>query len=1035
MRKLVREHCIKSSFSAAADLLTRTLMLLALVATTMMVGAQTTKADSSSITSLVTKRWVTNRNLDSYLGLQAIAVNENTPGITDDYGISVTALTDPEYKRNPGSANAETYSFWKAALQGGSYGQAQTDNTGDDQTMSGTEIERVRWRNGGLQWMGEEGNWKNFDATQNPTLSLYYRQSVYLKEGDAGSAKDAARLQLSDWYTSDWGSYSNQNKKAFMISVYEENEGQSPRLIWISKPMYYYNDSAGVKHAGVDITRELLRNGYDIVDAALYVPQTKYNSMWWSEYFDTYKYNFIREGNRIGDLKTRSSAMDFSIDWKNGEHQILHVTVRRTGQTNLRKVMAAGAENMGNQEFTFEAIAKLDNRQNSLYWRDGYTWYQEYPIDGTSDGQQYVNARTFEGPDPDNNGQMTTFVSLGPFKVRPGSTVSIKGLPTDAVVRYQEIGSGTNDPSAFEVQQRYTFFSGKYSSDPHEQASPGNGGAAVFTNTPSKGDGKLLITKRFSNLDQLTDRERWTIQNTFRISEEGDEAGRVSGQLPVLTLNNASTKGDILNAQSETEYTWELNKLSTGDPITLVESGYTSGAMDVVSSTFVAQNDGIFSPRASVQVSNVTQTVVFDNYYRPRRADVIVTKQWKDVEEDQKGTVKAKLWAVSSENKSKRALVTDQIVLNANGGWIFDAGQLPLHTPELGDIEYVVEETSVGDVPFSQTKLRATQTTTKQVTANSGTVQVNVTNSGVTTATIKIHSFFEGPNKSQLPLVGSVYRIVAEEGVEAPQLPVKLLVGEDGYTMELSGLHPGKYKVEESSVPKGFSTHSNLEFVVGDDGGVTFFGELITPGADGVYTLPVSHLAVAPVRIFKHALIVGATPPNNVGKALPGATFKFVALDVGNTVLTQERSTGMDGMTQQENLTPGEYMVYETKAPAGYGMMDYEVRVRVNAPSAYNQQPSVEVLEIRDGKAGTWSTLNPQNRLWTIKIGDAEIGTLPQTGKSGHLVMAVVGSTLVLGSLVYAFKRLRGARDGEVLCIRLREDGNLGSAVTRVLLL
>lgn len=1013
MSNLVRKHCIKSRFFTVVALLTRSLVLLALVGVTMMVGAQTTKADPSSVTSLGATRWVTNRELDTRLGIARITLNQDTPGITDDYGISVESLSASELRAPGSNSNSEIYSFWKASLQGGSYGRPQTGNQGDDQSMTGTAIERVRWRDGGLQWMGEEGNWKNLDQAQNPTLALYYRQMVYLKENENGNAKNAARLQLSDWFTTDWGEYYRQNKRAFMVAVYEEGEGQSPRVIWISQPLYYYDHSQGVKHAGVDVSRELLRNGYDIVDVALYRPQYNYSSMTWATQFNYNKWNFIREGSRIGDLKTRDGAIDFSIDWKNGDHQILHVTVRRTGSTNLRKELAPGAERLRNEDFTFEAIAKLDSHQNDQYWRGGYTWYKEYPIDGNSDGKQYVTARTYEAPDPDNNGQMATFAILGPFTAKPGQNVSISGLPVDAVVKYRELGSRTNDPSAFKVTQKYSVESSKYSSTPHQLAKVGGDGAAVFTNTPSNGDGKLLITKYFSNLDKLTDRERWTILNTFRISEEGTESGRVDGELPVLTLGNATTKGDLLNAASTTEYTWELNQLNTGTPITLVEHGYAPAAMDVVSSTYVAHNDGIFSPRASVEVSNISQSVVFDNYYKPRRADVVVTKEWKKVEANQKGTVKARLWAVSGEDKTKRALVTDQVVLDENGGWVFDAGKLPLHTSVLGDIQYVIEETSVGDVPFSQTKLRATQTTTRKITDTASTVQVNVVNSGQATATIRIHSFFEGPDKSKQPLVGSIYRIVAEEGVDAPQLPIKLVVGQDGYTMDLAGLRPGKYKVEESSVPKGFSTHTNLEFVVGDDGGLTFFGDLLTPGEDEVYTLPVSHLAVAPVRIFKHALVAGATPPNNVGKALPGATFKFVPLDQGNNVLTEERKTGMDGMTQVENLTPGQYLVYELKAPAGYGLMDYEVRVRVTAPASYDKQPTVEVLEIRDGKAGTWSVLNPQNELWTIKIGDAEIGRLPNTGKSGHLVMAVVGALLVLGSLGYALSSLRVRRGGE----------------------
>ncbi|MBE6772612.1 MAG: isopeptide-forming domain-containing fimbrial protein [Ruminococcaceae bacterium] len=136
------------------------------------------------------------------------------------------------------------------------------------------------------------------------------------------------------------------------------------------------------------------------------------------------------------------------------------------------------------------------------------------------------------------------------------------------------------------------------------------------------------------------------------------------------------------------------------------------------------------------------------------------------------------------------------------------------------------------------------------------------------------------------------------------------------------------------------------------------------------------------------------------GKQLEGAEFtlkdatdkeiSFVAIDGGYRVATAEdantTTTIVAGNVVIKGLDADTYSLTETKAPAGYNLLDDSINVTVNAATT-----------------GNTITFAPVNQEVVNKTG----GLLPETGGIGTTIFYVVGLVLVLGAAVLLITKKR----------------------------
>ncbi len=134
------------------------------------------------------------------------------------------------------------------------------------------------------------------------------------------------------------------------------------------------------------------------------------------------------------------------------------------------------------------------------------------------------------------------------------------------------------------------------------------------------------------------------------------------------------------------------------------------------------------------------------------------------------------------------------------------------------------------------------------------------------------------------------------------------------------------------------------------------------------------------------------------GKQLEGAEFtlsnaegvmSFVAIDGGYRVATEGETgttTIVAGKVVIKGLDADTYTLTETKAPAGYNLLDEAIEVKVNAATT-----------------GDTVTFTPADQTVVNKTG----GLLPETGGIGTTIFYVVGLALVLGAAVLLITKKR----------------------------
>ncbi|QOL32127.1 DUF5979 domain-containing protein [Bifidobacterium eulemuris] len=242
----------------------------------------------------------------------------------------------------------------------------------------------------------------------------------------------------------------------------------------------------------------------------------------------------------------------------------------------LKKLVeGTDASEYAGQKFTFSATVTLPEDSTS-------TLRDSYPAEGLAEGYSVQMVVSQDG----KSGTITGIQAI------PKKEVTIKGLPKGATVIFTETGTpgDKRDPSVFSTTYLNNVTKARDGSAEAKPASDGSVQTVTVTNRVSSGNGKLTVTKTFTNLDSenISDQDRYNLARSFQIVSS-------DGTVPTLTLDNASQVepegGVSADNASTVTYTWTMEKLTAGeDPVTLTERGYAVSGVTVTAETAVSGN-------------------------------------------------------------------------------------------------------------------------------------------------------------------------------------------------------------------------------------------------------------------------------------------------------------------------------------------------------------------------------------------------------------------------------------------------------------
>ena len=193
-----------------------------------------------------------------------------------------------------------------------------------------------------------------------------------------------------------------------------------------------------------------------------------------------------------------------------------------------------------------------------------------------------------------------------------------------------------------------------------------------------------------------------------------------------------------------------------------------------------------------------------------------------------------------------------------------------------------------------------------------------------------------------VPVAGAKFVLYKGQKVDEANKVGEYTVGEDG--VEIPGLQPGKYTLEEVAAPGGYNLNPNaVKFTVGTDGSVKYqFGKFTLKFENNEFYFPNLKAAEPEVSLFKLGVkdladCSWGSCSETDGELLDGAEF---ALYEG-TVLDQAHKVG-------ENFTVG---TDGLKIPGLQAGKTYTLK-EVTSPEGYEANPDTYTFEVdADGKA------------------------------------------------------------------------------------
>lgn len=633
-----------------------------------------------ALRSLTGQRWVSNQKIPSSDRF-TFQISSDKDGINTSDGLPVSALAEPTI-----SSGSNTYSFWKVSLKGKDgwrgqdYGTKQTTEGGSDETATGTAVTRIRYQNNQFQLM-IGGNWVTMssngtDRTENDRENTLQLVFYYLQDKQVG---DYADFHMAQWYDSNYSSSGwNWAPKAIIAEVVDaDTEEQYAQ----SETMYYYYNHDGVNP--ITVTERDL-SGFEIVGVEKYRAADQRDAAWTSVKKDgdpmaTYDINDVMSTSWNSDGNQSTSEKP--------NHVIFTIKVRRTAQVSLVKQLAdVASSKYANSMFEFTAQVTLPEGSTSVL-------RSEYPAVGLAEGSTVSGVVSQDGKS----------VSLSGIRVKPGQKATIEGLPNGAAVKFTEVGVIENgqlnkDPSLFETSYANDKDASKKDGSAVAKPEPRTGEnderqTVTTTNKQSEDNGKLTVSKTFTNIKELTYQERMNLRDSFRIES-------TNNQVPALTTKNADSvtpDGGLTDTNAnEVTYTWTLNHLKPGSA-TLTETNYQVGEY-VSTSTKVNTNGATVGGSVTTDIdTGKTNSVTFTNQYKVSPISINITKAWAENVPTAKRTDSVTVQLIGKV-KDNNVVSTRDVVLSEDGNWTTKVTGLPQRLAGTSDdISYSVIETKVGD--------------------------------------------------------------------------------------------------------------------------------------------------------------------------------------------------------------------------------------------------------------------------------------------------------------------------------------------------
>ena len=296
--------------------------------------------------------------------------------------------------------------------------------------------------------------------------------------------------------------------------------------------------------------------------------------------------------------------------------------------------------------------------------------------------------------------------------------------------------------------------------------------------------------------------------------------------------------------------------------------------------------------------------------------------------------------------------------------------------------------------------------------------------------------FYKGKKESNdfSPLSGAEYKL---ELIECADNNYKLSGDEllaksnaDGLFSKTDLTLPlGKYQLTEITAPNGFNIHEPIEFelkldaegkeIISVDNKYNDFVTIETTSSQEIIGTVTKTTNKFKVKITDYPTIkVNLKKVSNIdsNKVLDGAEFELYKLDSKDEVLNSEKilqtkTTGENGVIDFGALKNGYYALKETKAPAGYNLLENEIRFEVKNDSTGS---SVTVLNGENNGTKPDVIMNQESGIYEITVTNNAGESLPNTGGAGTKLFTFSGAAVIAASgLMYGYKKKKDKRNGK----------------------
>lgn len=221
---------------------------------------------------------------------------------------------------------------------------------------------------------------------------------------------------------------------------------------------------------------------------------------------------------------------------------------------------------------------------------------------------------------------------------------------------------------------------------------------------------------------------------------------------------------------------------------------------------------------------------------------------------------------------------------------------------------------------------------------------------------------------------GAVFTFYSGSGTGGSVVGTCTILASGSCDSTITGLNPGTYTVDETTVPAGYDPDPDLP--------LTF-----TLAANESKTLSFEDVAQ------KGAIEITKTSSKGLNPGLEGAEFEITAPDSSVTTV----NSGADGTVCVDNLAFGTYSVQETAAPTGYAIDDttaHDVTVDTNstcgdgseATFAATDTPLTDLVVTATGEASPAGTTKSQ--ITCVDASDTDIGDSPSANTDPATVTA-----------------------------------------------